>query len=69
MYNITDVNVIRDILGKNKENMEEITPILVGLQKLRVPAVGGDHAILAGLQKLRVPAMVLNLCCYHSPLN
>ena len=45
--------------------MEEITPILAGLQTLRVPAVGGDHAILAGLQKLRVPAVVLNLCCYH----
>jgi len=45
--------------------MEEITPILAGLQKLKVPAVGGDHAILAGLQKLRVPAVVLNLCCYH----
>ena len=28
LYNITDVNVIRDILGKSKENMEEITPIL-----------------------------------------
>ena len=28
LYNITDVNVIRDMLGKNKENMEEITPIL-----------------------------------------
>ena len=72
------VNVIRDILGKSKENMEEITLILAGhvwiylkfyhcysAAETKGGNYGGDHAILAGLQKLRVPAVVLNLCCYQ----